>query len=406
MRIRKPNGSKERLFELFDRVTGYNLTENEDMLDFMRMVKNDYPNDKDIHTKFLNLFKRKGGDVARQEYKSKYSPETQKTEKDKNREILNKRKLDSKKKELYNEYRGIILMIQNLIKQKGLNQKINSAFSSYPKLSGMVMNKKYSNLFNDEIKDIISFNKKYLKNTQNLIPLESIELIEKNIGNNNEFINLTIRSYVSSTSFFNNMINEDDFLFYQIELDVNFDEKNDDDSGVKTKLSKLKKLADKYNRLALSDNDLDDFLNDFIVIITTPNKFYQEKNFTMINEDIGNEREELIKLFIKYIGNELGILNNLPDITISNNIEDATELKSFGKYVPEDNTLLVVIANRNLADFLRTLCHELIHHKQYLDGVLSIDSGDTGSDVENEANAKAGVYLREFGKNNSKIYEI
>jgi hypothetical protein len=61
--------------------------------------------------------------------------------------------------------------------------------------------------------------------------------------------------------------------------------------------------------------------------------------------------------------------------------------------------------NRNLADILRTLGHELVHHKQNLDGKINAQSGITGSDEENEANAKAGVLLRKFGKINDDIYE-
>jgi hypothetical protein len=32
-------------------------------------------------------------------------------------------------------------------------------------------------------------------------------------------------------------------------------------------------------------------------------------------------------------------------------------------------------------------------------------SGETGSNIENEANAKAGVLLRNYGKSNEQIYE-
>lgn len=408
MRIKKPYGSKERLYELFDRVAGYKLSEDkEDVLDFMRVVKKDYPDDKEIVTKFLNLAKRKGVDIAKREYDTKYSPETKKTDREKNREILNKRNLESKKNDLYNKYKGVILLIQNLIKQNGLYEQITSIFSKYfdKKLSGMVMNRRYSNLFNNEIKDIISFNKKYLTGTKNLIPLEFIELNENKPTNiDDSGISLSIWSYVSSTIFINNKIDNDDFLFYQIELNPDIDErKNDDEIGVKSK--KMKRLADKYNRLAMSRDDLDKFLTEFIDIFTTPEKFYNDRIFSTMNENLGNDKENIINSFINYVGNELNILDRLPEITISNNSEDAIEMKSFGKYTPEDNTLMVVIANRNLADFLRTLCHELVHHKQYLDGEITFDSSNTGSDIENEANAKAGIFLRNFGKENPSIFE-
>ena len=58
-----------------------------------------------------------------------------------------------------------------------------------------------------------------------------------------------------------------------------------------------------------------------------------------------------------------------------------------------------------MADVLRTLAHELVHHKQNELGKLNNDSGKTGSDVENEANVKAGILMRDFGKEREEIYE-
>ena len=63
------------------------------------------------------------------------------------------------------------------------------------------------------------------------------------------------------------------------------------------------------------------------------------------------------------------------------------------------------IANRNLADVLRTLGHELTHHRQNELGLLYTQSGETGSPIEDEANVVAGILMREFGKKNELIYE-
>ena len=71
----------------------------------------------------------------------------------------------------------------------------------------------------------------------------------------------------------------------------------------------------------------------------------------------------------------------------------------------ETNELRVVVVNRNLADILRTLAHEIIHHKQYKEGQLNPNSNDTGSEDEIEANSLAGVFMREFGKKNPIIFE-
>jgi len=54
---------------------------------------------------------------------------------------------------------------------------------------------------------------------------------------------------------------------------------------------------------------------------------------------------------------------------------------------------------------LRTLAHELVHRKQQLEDRLYVGAGDDGSDIENEANAEAGVIMRKFGKANPIIFE-
>jgi hypothetical protein len=56
-------------------------------------------------------------------------------------------------------------------------------------------------------------------------------------------------------------------------------------------------------------------------------------------------------------------------------------------------------------DCLRSLGHEMVHHKQNEEGRITDDSGDTGSEIENEANSKAGIFLRDFGKKHNDIYD-
>lgn len=117
------------------------------------------------------------------------------------------------------------------------------------------------------------------------------------------------------------------------------------------------------------------------------------------------KKNEVIKQFIEFADKKLSLGNDMPEVKISYDEKEAPNMKSFGKYTPETNELRVVAINRNLADVLRTLAHELIHHKQYKDGKLKQDSNNTGSEHENEANALAGVFLREFGKENPIIFE-
>jgi hypothetical protein len=58
-----------------------------------------------------------------------------------------------------------------------------------------------------------------------------------------------------------------------------------------------------------------------------------------------------------------------------------------------------------MADILRTIAHEMVHHMQNQDGRLEPTSGEDGSPEENEAHSLAGVIMRQFGRNNPQIYE-
>lgn len=108
--------------------------------------------------------------------------------------------------------------------------------------------------------------------------------------------------------------------------------------------------------------------------------------------------------FIKFCANFLKIVN-LPRIVFTNNHDWVQSIRAFGQYRNDEKLLIVYTRNRNLADVFRTLAHELVHHKQNEDGKLKDRSGDTGSDIENEANSIAGVIMRDYGKMNAMIYE-
>ena len=116
------------------------------------------------------------------------------------------------------------------------------------------------------------------------------------------------------------------------------------------------------------------------------------------------EKKQIIKEFIKHVAKELE-LTTLPRIKFSTDNEEVKNRRSFGYYNPGQNIIWVYTKNRNMADMLRTLAHELVHHKQNVEGRIYNDSGETGSEIENEANARAGVILRNFGKQNNMIYE-
>lgn len=116
------------------------------------------------------------------------------------------------------------------------------------------------------------------------------------------------------------------------------------------------------------------------------------------------EKIAIIKDFVEFCENEINI-EQLPKIKFILDNKWAKHLHSFGRYRNEKRDVTVYMGKRNLADTLRTLAHELVHHRQNELGKLDMNSGETGSNIENEANSMAGILMRKFGKTHEMIYE-
>ena len=98
-------------------------------------------------------------------------------------------------------------------------------------------------------------------------------------------------------------------------------------------------------------------------------------------------------------------LQKVPKITFTDDGELAKNMHSLGSYQPKTGELLVVKGPRLTVDILRTLAHELVHLKQDELSPLGKEDGKTGSPIENEANAAAGVLLRQFGQYRPEIFQ-
>jgi hypothetical protein len=128
----------------------------------------------------------------------------------------------------------------------------------------------------------------------------------------------------------------------------------------------------------------------------------------LLREDLAQKKSkaQTIGEFIKFATHRLELEKMPFNIQLVKDNEFATLYKSFGGYDPHTDNIYVYVTNRSLPDILRTLAHELVHLKQRQSGYIGgVEDGATGSDVENEANAAAGILLRDFGKLNSHIYE-
>lgn len=113
--------------------------------------------------------------------------------------------------------------------------------------------------------------------------------------------------------------------------------------------------------------------------------------------------DAMLKTFLAFACRELGI-ENVPKIRPK--LEDDTNT-SFAAYIPSKNEMYVQTKNRHPMDIYRSVAHELVHHKQNEDGRLDMPGvGDTGSEIENEANAMAGVVMRNFGKIYPENFEL
>ena len=125
-----------------------------------------------------------------------------------------------------------------------------------------------------------------------------------------------------------------------------------------------------------------------------------------LNEDMTRkEFDGHLKSFMKFTAEKLGF-DELPKV-IYKEPDDHGDQPSFGGYSPDEKKLIVMTKNRHPMDIFRTVAHELVHHKQNLDGRLGKDikqEGSTGSDIENEANSEAGKVMRWFGKSNPDMF--
>lgn len=115
--------------------------------------------------------------------------------------------------------------------------------------------------------------------------------------------------------------------------------------------------------------------------------------------------EQKVKLtdFIKFVKNELG-LKSTPKVVVQNGRKDLKTTANYD-YTKDEKVIKVNAKNRMLVDVMRSVAHELVHHKQYEDGRLGVKPPDIGGEIEDEANAKAGQFIKMFAKEDQTIYD-
>ncbi len=124
----------------------------------------------------------------------------------------------------------------------------------------------------------------------------------------------------------------------------------------------------------------------------------------MFLNEKADDVEPVVQDFIKVVAKRLGI-RELPRIKLHTDTAWSTGAHSFGRYDPDTHELNVSLPNRHILDVLRTVAHELTHCKQNQDHPLPDDAGATGSQWENEANARAGIFMRDFAAAHPEYFE-
>ena len=114
--------------------------------------------------------------------------------------------------------------------------------------------------------------------------------------------------------------------------------------------------------------------------------------------------KEKLNGFVKFVKNQLE-LDSIPTIVIKSN-RDGLKTTANYDYTKENKVVKVYGKNRALVDIMRSVAHELVHHKQFEQGRLEVRPPDIGGEIEDEANAKAGQYIKMFSKENPDIYEL
>lgn len=116
-----------------------------------------------------------------------------------------------------------------------------------------------------------------------------------------------------------------------------------------------------------------------------------------------NEHKEKLDAFVKFIVKELGI-KHAPTIVITDN---KNGIKTTANYdYSQDNKIMKIYGkNRMTVDIMRSIAHELNHHKQWEDGRLKVKPPDIGGPIEDESNAIAGQLIKKFALMDSTIYD-
>jgi len=117
-----------------------------------------------------------------------------------------------------------------------------------------------------------------------------------------------------------------------------------------------------------------------------------------------DEKKKILDSFVLFVKKQLE-LKTVPTIKIQNN-RDGLKTTANYDYTKENKIIKVCAKNRALVDVCRSIAHEMVHHKQFEQGRLDgPQPPDIGGEIEDEANAKAGQFIKMYAKEDPTLYD-
>lgn len=115
-----------------------------------------------------------------------------------------------------------------------------------------------------------------------------------------------------------------------------------------------------------------------------------------------DEKKEILDKFVLFVKEQLE-LKTIPTVKIQNN-RDGLKTTANYDYTKENKIIKVCAKNRALVDVCRSIAHEMVHHKQFEQGRLKTQPPDIGGEIEDEANSKAGQFIKMYAIEDPNIY--
>jgi hypothetical protein len=120
---------------------------------------------------------------------------------------------------------------------------------------------------------------------------------------------------------------------------------------------------------------------------------------TFLTED----QKDKLKDFVIFAKNHLG-LKSAPKVVVQNGRKDLKTTANYD-YTKPEKVIKINAKNRMLVDVMRSIAHELVHHRQFEQGRLGVKPPDIGGEIEDEANAVAGQIIKLYAQEDQTIYD-